>query len=33
MDRLQRAISHFVFLMQQAYKAAHNDPNDPFAPK
>lgn len=30
-DRLTRALSHLIALLQQQYKQSHSDPNDPFA--
>jgi hypothetical protein len=30
-DRLARAVSHLIALLQQQYKQSHSDPNDPFA--
>jgi hypothetical protein len=30
-DRMTRALSHLVALLQQQYKQSHSDPNDPFA--
>jgi hypothetical protein len=30
-QRLSRALSHLIALLQQEYKQSHSDPNDPFA--
>jgi hypothetical protein len=30
-QRLARAVSHLIALLQQQYKQSHSDPNDPFA--
>jgi hypothetical protein len=30
-ERLARALSHLIALLQQQYKQSHSDPNDPFA--
>jgi len=30
-DRMGRALSHLIALLQQQYKQSHSDPNDPFA--
>jgi hypothetical protein len=30
-ERLARALSHLLALLQQQYKQSHSDPNDPFA--